>query len=842
MALSSLTTSDHYLQFQPTNNQRQTCTKNFIVSHTSYEQEINPNLPLCCSINSIQTTVTTNITYREVYPSAILPTFCYQTESPLSEEEEEDIFYYYSTSDLSGKRVYKEACLLPKKDPTRSYLLIDNMGSGSSTHNAAVGISASHNNMVTKPSKFRRSSFSSDNGGFETHCNSPEINSKSHMGVRERLRSSLDKISLKPAFRWGSSDKIQSNTNQSKSKNKKFRSDDSPQIRTDLQSPAVRHQKHRLQNTGSSCSELERIHVTNKSSYDRIHTKNSKKKTQLSDDCNRPDYIAVGNHSSKTVGNNKLPDNGCYDRKQLVTGDQSINLEFAETLKTDREVFSRAKGNWNMLRMNNSQFQTRYRPVKAPSGVLSCNISASSENLQNTQPYMNNEKKKISCSNYNLSTYEFETEPPKLTPVSGKLLQQQYIETTILRPTAFKVVPRRQKTTTDTGPSQQNLSPTDMVVDTGSSIPPATSCNNQIPTASSRKSCASDSDSGLLCSGRNSSTSIQQNAVLTNGISNNSNSTTAITTTTGNVSCSASSEGYDSACISLAQSNQIETEINCSEASPLVLHKVSNNLNASEDYIVKTDNSTEDNQQITDKFDNYYSSDHLLPATIIDVACIARHQSSSNSNSSNDLRLRLEDVEVEMQRRRDEVSRLQRQLKEQQDQLTDRASEAATLRSRNRSLFSRIASRDRQLADVITRLEDREATCAELQRRLADANERCYATADDVSRDQRASAVMWSIEREKLMTRLQQAEDRIAQQNRRFELERQQWAVDKARVIRYQKQLQDNYTLIYKRSNCLEQENNKLINKLRHITMTSERHATITSSVENPTLSYPMDI
>ena len=77
---------------------------------------------------------------------------------------------------------------------------------------------------------------------------------------------------------------------------------------------------------------------------------------------------------------------------------------------------------------------------------------------------------------------------------------------------------------------------------------------------------------------------------------------------------------------------------------------------------------------------------------------------------------------------------------------------------------------------------------------------------------------------------------------------------------RYQKQLQDNYMHLYKRSRDLEQENNVLANKLRHLTMTSASTSNssstmgggekrlmngggdVTSSASTQALSYPMDI
>ena len=77
-------------------------------------------------------------------------------------------------------------------------------------------MSASHGNIASKQSKSmkqRHSSFNSDNGGFEVaEIQNAPVNSRStqHISVRERLRSSFDKLSFK-SFIWGSSEKVCSN-------------------------------------------------------------------------------------------------------------------------------------------------------------------------------------------------------------------------------------------------------------------------------------------------------------------------------------------------------------------------------------------------------------------------------------------------------------------------------------------------------------------------------------------------------------------------------------------------------------------------------------------------------
>ena len=79
------------------------------------------------------------------------------------------------------------------------------MGSGSSVGNDPE---------VSKGQMKKRqtSDSNSDNGGFESCTPKPAL------GVKEKLRYSLDKLSLKSPFRWSSSDKLSKST-KSKSKN-----------------------------------------------------------------------------------------------------------------------------------------------------------------------------------------------------------------------------------------------------------------------------------------------------------------------------------------------------------------------------------------------------------------------------------------------------------------------------------------------------------------------------------------------------------------------------------------------------------------------------------------------
>ena len=89
------------------------------------------------------------------------------------------------------------------------------MGSGSSvmkeTNDGKSG------KKITKNKHHLNADSNSDNGGFEPGTPKPSL------GVKEKLRHSLDKINLKNTFRWSSSDKLSSNARGSKSKSKNNR-------------------------------------------------------------------------------------------------------------------------------------------------------------------------------------------------------------------------------------------------------------------------------------------------------------------------------------------------------------------------------------------------------------------------------------------------------------------------------------------------------------------------------------------------------------------------------------------------------------------------------------------
>jgi len=84
------------------------------------------------------------------------------------------------------------------------------MGSGSSVVKEPETIN-------NRSKKKQANDSNSDNGGFETGTPKPAL------GVKEKLRCSLDKLRMKSPFRWSSSDKISNSGKNSKSKSKNSR-------------------------------------------------------------------------------------------------------------------------------------------------------------------------------------------------------------------------------------------------------------------------------------------------------------------------------------------------------------------------------------------------------------------------------------------------------------------------------------------------------------------------------------------------------------------------------------------------------------------------------------------
>lgn len=194
------------------------------------------------------------------------------------------------------------------------------------------------------------------------------------------------------------------------------------------------------------------------------------------------------------------------------------------------------------------------------------------------------------------------------------------------------------------------------------------------------------------------------------------------------------------------------------------------------------------------------------------------HTQARHDDVIDELRARLEECECDLQQNRGEISHLKRQIKDLQGECSQRAAENITLRRKNRELSARLTERENQLDELGAKL------------RLHERNEQGGNSSPSSST---------SFDQNALLQRLKAAEERCAAQDKAFEEERKQWVEDKSRVIRYQKQLQDNYVTMYKRSRDLEQQVKSLTSQLDDFQVCPGD----TNPVKNDEkLCYPMEI
>uniref|UniRef100_H2ZMH5 Uncharacterized protein n=1 Tax=Ciona savignyi TaxID=51511 RepID=H2ZMH5_CIOSA len=231
------------------------------------------------------------------------------------------------------------------------------------------------------------------------------------------------------------------------------------------------------------------------------------------------------------------------------------------------------------------------------------------------------------------------------------------------------------------------------------------------------------------------------------------------------------------------------------------------------------------------------------------------------------LRARLEESEWERQQKYGELSMLKSQLKDIQAESAQRGSEIVALRTRNRELQALVARRDAEAVDLNEKLNDRNLEIGELEQRLSEASSPAgtwHRSPGSISpqslrnpsgtfsepnsgnwhddRNYLSSSsppgALTSLKRDELIKRLYEAEARCNEQEKFFNIERRQWADDKSRVIRYQKQLQANYVQTYKRCGALEREVKLLTPQQQRSSRTQQRQ----TKEHAAELSYPMEI
>jgi len=155
------------------------------------------------------------------YPIAnhVSPYSPWEGQEVYSPENVDQAVLYYSAEELDSESPYisGETCYARFN---RGRPAAANASSGFQPHSimgsASSALSEQHPPTKSqKHKKGRNSSAYDDSGSFESGTSKPAL------GVKDKLRSSLDKISIKAPFRWSSSDKLTSNNVSSSSKSSK---------------------------------------------------------------------------------------------------------------------------------------------------------------------------------------------------------------------------------------------------------------------------------------------------------------------------------------------------------------------------------------------------------------------------------------------------------------------------------------------------------------------------------------------------------------------------------------------------------------------------------------------
>ncbi|KAK2876004.1 hypothetical protein Q8A67_020100 [Cirrhinus molitorella] len=188
---------------------------------------------------------------------------------------------------------------------------------------------------------------------------------------------------------------------------------------------------------------------------------------------------------------------------------------------------------------------------------------------------------------------------------------------------------------------------------------------------------------------------------------------------------------------------------------------------------------------------------------------------------------RLEETKWEVCQKSGEISLLKQQLKDLQADLAQRVGELVTLRGQLREVRAELQTCQSQLQEAHTASRTRtlelEVCENELQRRKSEnelLREKMSRLEDESSHlrerlsasnadDQRLAAESEELKAHKqqtdrLKTELAYERQRWSDRASAFESERKSWEEEKDKVIRYQKQLQQNYVQMYKRNRDLE--------------------------------------
>ncbi|XP_078485281.1 uncharacterized protein LOC100178688 [Ciona intestinalis] len=682
------------------------------------------------------------------------------TQQHLSEDGNE-VFCYYSADNTEQTILYYSGDESEKKKEgspgETQYFRYQKDGRKHAMGTGTSIIDPSQGGKYQKQKKSRRTSSGSDNGGFET--------SAFRLGVKEKLRSSFDKINIRVPFKWSSSDKLSNKDTKQKSNR---RSSDSVfnglTSRKKLSTSPIDYNEEEVKRNERSSH-----HVYLQSRANSVDHKH--------------DYVNISEIPARHLQTHaRKPRYIDVDRVPETKPSCTLSDYYAMHVEKQHREPS---------------LKPKHVPLKVePSSPYASLLSESSGTLSSgTVQEKPDSRLSPTC------TPHTNAEPPRLAP-SGMLLADKITDGNIIRPTAFKP-PKKTKNWLVVTPTESSL----------------VSSSNPCPSSVARFSVSTtsnDSDSG-----RNSATSMLV------GASNGSN-----------FSCSGS------------------------EGKCMKMHRFSRNTRARK--------STQAQQRLQQQIDRLQEDKQQSYRRLAELEEKIKSMNEAIDVQMNgdivDLRARLEESEWERQQKYGELCMLKRQLKDTQCESAQRASEIVALRTRNRELQGLLAKRDSEITELNEKLNERNFEIDEL-RRVSDVppsivswpaiptsmhsapvrsssahfNDQQYGAWQDsrhvpsLRKNADGSA---TLDRDELLKRLYDAEARCMEQEQYFNMERRQWADDKSRVVRYQKQLQANYVQTFKRSSALEREV-KLLTSQLHGDVAPQHKMPANNDVE---LTYPMDI
>nr|XP_026690549.1 uncharacterized protein LOC100178688 [Ciona intestinalis] len=369
------------------------------------------------------------------------------TQQHLSEDGNE-VFCYYSADNTEQTILYYSGDESEKKKEgspgETQYFRYQKDGRRHAMGTGTSIIDPSQGGKYQKQKKSRRTSSGSDNGGFET--------SAFRLGVKEKLRSSFDKINIRVPFKWSSSDKL---TNKDTKQKSNRRSSDSVfnglTSRKKLSTSPIDYSEEEVKRNERSAHHVYLQSRANSVDHKHDYVNISEIPARhLQTQARKPRYIDV-ERVPETKANCTLSDYYAMH----------VEKQYRETSLKPKHV-----------------------PLKVEPNSPYASLLSESSGTLSSGTVQEKPESRISPT----CTPHTTAEPPRLAP-SGMLLADKITDGNIIRPTAFKP-PKKTKNWLAVTPTESSL----------------VSSSNPCPSSVARFSVSTtsnDSDSG-----RNSATSM----------------------------------------------------------------------------------------------------------------------------------------------------------------------------------------------------------------------------------------------------------------------------------------------------------------------------------------------